>query len=46
MLAKFGWWGTIGRTFYFHHVATLIGFNIVWADCGKQAIKDDILYKT
>lgn len=38
-LAKFGWWGTIGGHFASTTVATLIGFNTVWAVAENSRLK-------
>lgn len=38
-LAKFGWWGTVGGHFISSIVATLVGFNIVWAIAENKRLK-------
>jgi len=39
MLKKFGWWGTITGHFITSAIATLIGFNIVWALARNKRLK-------
>src|SRR5436190_5676223 len=39
VVAKFGWWGTIGGHFVSTTVATLIGFNVVWAIAESKRLK-------
>ena len=38
-VAKFGWWGTIGSHFISATVATLVGFNAVWAIAENKGLK-------
>ncbi|MEP7372581.1 MAG: histidine kinase [Chitinophagaceae bacterium] len=39
VLSKFGWWGTVGGHFISTTVATLIGFNVVWAVAESKRLK-------
>ncbi|MGZ5219648.1 MAG: sensor histidine kinase [Chitinophagaceae bacterium] len=39
IVLKFGWWGTIAGHFISTTVATLIGFNVVWAIAENKRLK-------